>query len=233
MEKGNLTEVVIKKVKHKPKQFKLSDGGGLYLLVHPNGSKYWRFDFRFGGKQKSSSLGVWPDVTLAEARKIRNSAKKKINEGVNPIDERRNKKSFQRSNNDLEESKETFDLNKSSAILQRGGEKKSSLLSRGNDQIVLNEIILNVFPEYGEKEFSELEKEDLAKMLKNIVENRKKIFRILWELYPSFPVLQLCVLFVLLFFVTDLFSSFFTTILYFLLSVGVTIFYDWWDKKNS
>ena len=54
MEKENLTESVIKKVKHKPKQFKLSDGGGLYLLVHPNGSKYWRFDFRFGGKQKSS-----------------------------------------------------------------------------------------------------------------------------------------------------------------------------------
>ena len=67
----------------------MSDGGGLYLLVHPNGSKYWRFDFRFGGKQKSSSLGVWPGVTLAEARKIRNSYKKKINEGVNPIEERK------------------------------------------------------------------------------------------------------------------------------------------------
>ena len=232
MKKENLTEVVIKKLKHKPKQFKLSDGGGLYLLVHPNGSKYWRFDFRFGGKQKSSSLGVWPGVTLAEARKIRNSAKKKINEGVNPIEERRNKKSFQRSNSDLEKIGEISDLKKSSSIIQGVGEKKSSLL-RGNDQIVLNEIILNVLPEYGEKGFSEFEKEDLAKMLKNIVENRKKIFRILWELYPSFPVLQLCVLFVLLFFVTDLFSSFFTTILYFLLSVCVTIFYDWWNKKNN
>jgi len=232
MEKENLTESAIKKLKHKPKQFKLSDGGGLYLLVHPNGSKYWRFDFRFGGKQKSSSLGVWPGVTLAEARKIRNSAKKKINEGVNPIEERRNKKSFQRSNSDLEKIGETSDLKKSSSIIQGVGEKKSSLL-RVNDQIVLNDIILNVLPEYGEKGFSEFEKEDLAKMLKNIVENRKKIFRILWELYPSFPVLQLCVLFVLLFFVTDLFSSFFTTILYFLLSVCVTIFYDWWNKKNN
>ena len=178
-------------------------------------------------------MGVWPGVTLAEARKIRNSYKKKINEGVNPIEERKNKRSFQRSNNDLEESEETSDLKKSSAILHRVGEKKSSLLSRDNDQIVLNEIILNVLPEYGEKEFSEFKKEDLSKILKNIVENRKKIFRILWELYPSFPVLQLCVLFVLLFFVTDLFSSFFTTILYFLLSVCVTIFYDWWNNKNN
>ncbi len=233
MEKENLTELVIKKVKHKPKQFKLSDGGGLYLLVHPNGSKYWRFDFRFGGKQKSSSLGVWPGVTLAEARKIRNSAKKKINEGVNPIEERRKKKSIHRINNDLEGREETSDLNKSSSILQGVGGKNSSSFSKGNDQIVLNEIILNVMPEYGEKEFSEFEKEDLGKMLKNIVENREKIFRILWELYPSFPMLQLCVLFVLLFFVTDLFSSFFITLFYFLLTVCVTIFYDWWYNKNN
>jgi len=232
MVKENLTERVIKNVKHKAKQFKLSDGGGLYLLVHPNGSKYWRFDFRIGGKQKSSSLGVWPGVSLVEARKIRNSAKKKINEGINPIEERRNKKSFQSSNNDLEESGKNSDPNNSSPISERLGEKKSSLLSRGNDQIVFNEIILNVFPEYEEKEFSAFEKEDLTKILKNIVENRKKIFRILWELYPSFPVLQLCVLFVLLFFVTDIFSSFFITILYFLISVCVTIFYDWWNKKK-
>ena len=55
MAKNNLTEKIIKKIKNKPKQFKISDGEGLYLLVHPNGSKYWRFDFRFDGKQKSSS----------------------------------------------------------------------------------------------------------------------------------------------------------------------------------
>ena len=74
MAKENLTETIIKKIKHKTKQFKISDGEGLYLLVHPNGSKYWRFDFRFSGKQKSSSLGVWPGVSLNQARKIRNTA---------------------------------------------------------------------------------------------------------------------------------------------------------------
>ena len=85
MAKNNLTEKIIKKIKNKPKQFKISDGEGLYLLVHPNGSKYWRFDFRFDGKQKSSSLGVWPEVSLDQARIIRNSAKIKIREGINPI----------------------------------------------------------------------------------------------------------------------------------------------------
>ena len=78
MAKTNLTEEIIKKIRHKPKQFKLSDGDGLYLLVHPNGSKYWRFDFRFAGKQKSSSLGVWPKLSLAKARTFRNTAKKRL-----------------------------------------------------------------------------------------------------------------------------------------------------------
>ena len=91
MAKNKLTESAVKEAKPTTKQFKLSDGGGLYLLVHSNGSKYWRFDFRFDGKQKSSSLGVWPEVTLATARTKRNEAKKKIKEGVNPIEEKKKK----------------------------------------------------------------------------------------------------------------------------------------------
>ena len=85
MKQEKLTESAIKDAKPGAKQFKLSDGGGLYLLVHSNGSKYWRFDFRFEGKQKSSSLGVWPEVSLTEARFRRNEAKLKIKEGINSI----------------------------------------------------------------------------------------------------------------------------------------------------
>ena len=82
MKQDKLTESAVKKAEPKTKQYKLSDGGGLYLLVHTNSSKYWRFDFRFDGKQKSSSLGVWPEVTLALARKKRDQAKKKIKEDI-------------------------------------------------------------------------------------------------------------------------------------------------------
>ena len=59
-----LTELEVKKTKPTDKQQKLSDGGGLYLLIHPNGGKYWRMDYRFNGKQKTLSLGVYPDVSL-------------------------------------------------------------------------------------------------------------------------------------------------------------------------
>ena len=95
MKQDKLTESVIKEAKSGAKQFKLSDGGGLYLLVHSNGSKYWRFDFRFEGKQKSSSLGVWPEVSLVEARSRRNEAKLKIREGINPIQEKKKKSTQQ------------------------------------------------------------------------------------------------------------------------------------------
>ena len=89
MTKDKLTELAVKEARPTTRQFKLSDGVGLYLLVHSNGSKYWRFDFRFDGKQKSSSLGVWPEVTLAEARLKPNEAKRKISEADNHIEEKK------------------------------------------------------------------------------------------------------------------------------------------------
>ena len=79
-----LTELEVKKAKPADKQQKLSDGGGMYLLVHPNGGKYWRMDYRFGGKQKTLSLGVYPDVSLADARDRREQARKLLANGGDP-----------------------------------------------------------------------------------------------------------------------------------------------------
>jgi hypothetical protein len=62
--------------KPKDKPYKLSDGGGLYLLVNPNGSRYWRLKYRIAGKEKLLALGVYPDITLAEARQKRADAKR-------------------------------------------------------------------------------------------------------------------------------------------------------------
>ncbi|MDE2342397.1 MAG: DUF4102 domain-containing protein [Betaproteobacteria bacterium] len=66
--------------------YKASDGGGLYLLVHPNGSKYWRLNYRFDGKAKTLALGVYPDVSLAKARERRNEAREMLAVGVDPSD---------------------------------------------------------------------------------------------------------------------------------------------------
>ena len=64
MPSDKLTELGIKKSKSGIKEQKLYDGQGLYLLLHPNGSKYWRVKYRFLGKEKVLALGVWSNVSL-------------------------------------------------------------------------------------------------------------------------------------------------------------------------
>lgn len=63
-----LSVVAIKAAKSRGKAYKLSDGDGLYLLVTPSGGRYWRMNYRYGGRQKTLAFGVWPETGLAEAR---------------------------------------------------------------------------------------------------------------------------------------------------------------------
>jgi Arm DNA-binding domain len=70
-----LTDPACRNAKAPERPRKLSDGGGLHLLVHPRGSKLWRLAYRFGGKQKTLALGCYPAVALCEARKFRDQAK--------------------------------------------------------------------------------------------------------------------------------------------------------------
>jgi hypothetical protein len=70
-----LTRVAIHSAKPAEKPRKLFDGDGLYLLVNPNGSKWWRFKYRFNGKEKGLSFGVYPAVSLKQARELREAAR--------------------------------------------------------------------------------------------------------------------------------------------------------------
>jgi diguanylate cyclase (GGDEF)-like protein/PAS domain S-box-containing protein len=79
-----LTESRIRQAKPGSKPVKLTDGGGMYLLLRPDGSRYWRLDYRFSGKRKTLALGVYPDVSLGEARKRRQAAKALLAAGRDP-----------------------------------------------------------------------------------------------------------------------------------------------------
>jgi integrase len=70
--------------KPREKAYKLADGAGLYLEVVPSGSRYWRMKYRFNGKEKRMAFGVYPAVSLAQARALRDEAKKKLGEGIDP-----------------------------------------------------------------------------------------------------------------------------------------------------
>ncbi len=80
----SLTTTAIKAAKARDKAYKLTDSGGLHLLVHPSGGRYWRMHYRFDGKQKSLAFGVWPDVTLTDARTKRDAARRQIANGIDP-----------------------------------------------------------------------------------------------------------------------------------------------------
>lgn len=90
-----LNELSPKKIENaKPKDadYKLTDGGSLYLLVKKNGTKAWRMNYRFNGKQATLALGVYPDVPLATARKRRDEARQLLADGRDPREAKRSEK---------------------------------------------------------------------------------------------------------------------------------------------
>ena len=88
----SITVAQVKQAKSKAEPYKLTDSKSLYLLIHPNGSKYWRMDYRFEGKRKTFAIGVYPEISLASARDSRDEARLKIRDGTDPSSERRIKK---------------------------------------------------------------------------------------------------------------------------------------------
>jgi integrase len=84
-----LTDVRVRSAKPGQSLYKLSDGGGLHILVLPSGSKLWRLAYRFAGKQKTLALGSYPTVSLAVAREQRERAKGLLRSGIDPSAERK------------------------------------------------------------------------------------------------------------------------------------------------
>lgn len=87
----SLTNTKISTAKPHQKPYKLADSGGLYLYITSTGSKYWRLKYRLNGKEKVHAIGVYPAVTLSEARNERDAAKKLISNGLDPVTEKRAK----------------------------------------------------------------------------------------------------------------------------------------------
>ena len=97
-----LTATTIKTCKPKDKAYKLTDGGGLYLLVSPRGGKWWRFDYRCQSKRKTLSMGVYPAISLKDARDRRDEAKKQLANGIDPAMVRKSQKHQQSQPNTFE-----------------------------------------------------------------------------------------------------------------------------------
>ncbi len=89
---ASLTDIAVRNAKASDKAYKLYDKSGLFLYVAPSGGRWWRFKYRYLGKEKLISMGVYPDVTLKEAREKRDEARKELAKGNNPSEIRQKRK---------------------------------------------------------------------------------------------------------------------------------------------
>jgi len=229
---NKLTENSIRKAQVLEKQYKIYDGAGMFLLIHPNGSKYWRMKYTFDGKSKLASFGVWPGVSLKEARERRHEAKQKIKMGINPVEEKR-------KNKQLQQRKSTGKLNnvsvqaKESATVPYQWFRLFSPQGKGREiEASLELLKSNVFENAGREPFSLLDKQELNEIIGNIYRNRRDLFHIIWDFYLSFPILNIAVLFLLLLIVMDFFPALLTTMLYFILTVFTAVAFGLWEEKK-
>lgn len=155
-----LTARQISTAKPTEKPYKLSDGGGLYLLVNPNGSRYWRMKYRYAGKEKLLSIGVYPDVTLAEARDKRTEAKRMLAAGEDPSEVKqaaREAKSLAVNN--------SFEL-----LALEWHEHKKTNWSSGYADDILEYLRKDIFPYIGKKAVTDIKPMTMLSVLKKMEE---------------------------------------------------------------
>ena len=158
-----LTATAVKQAKPKAKAYSLSDGGWLYLFVKPNGTKAWRFNYRFNGKQKTLAIGVYPDISLKAARDKHKEARENLANGIDPNTHKQAKRA---ANQDaLANSFEVVALE----WLEKRGAKSSSAEQRQNRLLQKD-----LFPYIGKRPIADIKAPELLNALRRI-ENRGAI----------------------------------------------------------
>jgi len=156
-----LTNVEIKNAKPKAKPFKLSDGGGLFLWVQPSGGKWWRYKYRFAGKEKLLALGAYPDVTLAEARERHIQARKILAAGNDPGEIKKQTKRMA-----IVKGENTFE-----AIAREWHKERKHSWTPKHAQQLMTRMEANLFPKLGNRPITDITAPDLLEVAR-IIEAR-------------------------------------------------------------
>ncbi|QCA19696.1 DUF4102 domain-containing protein [Citrobacter freundii] len=153
-----LNDMQIRRAKPEDKPYTLGDGQGLSLLIEPNGSKSWRFRYRYAGKPKMISLGVYPTITLADARSRRDDARKLVAEGKNPSEVRKEQKIALQT-----ESESAFEK-----IATEWHQMKSAKWSAGYASDIMEAFQNDIFPYVGARPVGEIKPLELLNVLRKI-----------------------------------------------------------------
>lgn len=154
-----LTDIALRKAKPAAKPLKLSDGLGMYLLLKPDGSRYWRMDYRFDGKRKTLALGVYPEVSLSNARQRREDARRLLAAGTDPGVARKSAKRAQAEA--IRAAEDTFE-----AIARDWMARQEVAEVTANKTRWILETFL--FPDIGRRPIAEITPRDLLAVLRKI-----------------------------------------------------------------
>ncbi len=155
-----LTAIQAKSARAGDSPLKLSDGGGLFLLIQPNGAKYWRLAYRFAGKQKTLALGIYPRVSLADARDKREEARKLLAAEVDPSENKKILKSLK-----IDQHANSFEV-----VAREWHASKSPGWALSHGAKVIHLLQRDIFPWIGSRPIATISAQEILKTVRRIEE---------------------------------------------------------------
>jgi len=169
-----LNDLAVKKAKVTGKQYKLADGRGMYLMVTAKGAKSWRLDYRFNGKRKTLTLGLYPDVSLKVAREKRDEARRMIADDIDP--------SIQK------QATRTAKADSFEAVAREWFAKEKTIWKPSHAETVITRLENNIFPWLGSTPINDIEPPDMLAVLRRIesrgaIETAHRIKRVCGQVF--------------------------------------------------
>lgn len=153
-----ITDVTAKNAKPQEKLYKIKDEHGMFLSVRPNGGKYWQMNYRFAGKGKTLSFGVYPEVTIKEARDKREAARKLLREGIDPSQAKKKEKLKAVINT----------ANSFEVIAREWHSTNADKWSEGHCKNILHRLEMDIFPQIGNYPIADITPPELLNVLRQI-----------------------------------------------------------------
>jgi integrase len=158
-----LSDTSIRNANKKEKPYKLSDSGGLFLLISTTGGKLWRYSYRLEGKQKTLALGIYPDIGLKEARELHAAARKLLASGIDPNENRKSNKA----------AKKLIAANSFELIAREWWQSHMKNKAYSHKEKVIRRFELYIFPWLGKKPISEITAPQFLEVIKRIEKQNK------------------------------------------------------------
>lgn len=154
----SITDIIARTAKPREKPYKIADEKSLYLYIKPNGSKYWRYKYYFVGKEKVLALGVYPEISLKEAREKHSEARKMIRDGIDPSQAKKDKKHQHKL-----ETENTFEM-----IAREWLDNRKEGWTARHAGYTLRRLEADIFPVLGSKPINKITAHELLLTIKEV-----------------------------------------------------------------